>query len=1003
MLKKTLPLILALIYLFVLPGCKRKTDEALPKKTHKDDARSEIIEALEFEFEMTKDPATGKIPEGIRGLEAAEVLSISNENQRMNRISDNNYSFQGPDNLGGRTRSVVYDVRYDGNINKTVMAAGVSGGVWKSLDGGVTWVRKSPPNVHYSCTSIAQDTRTGQQDTWYYSTGEALGNSANAAGAGYFGNGIYKSSDNGETWTRLASSNTTALETFTTAMDAIMKIQVNPIDGAIYAAALATIRRSTDGGATWETALGGTLNNSSQVTDVVITSTGRLYAAFAGSNTNTVDGIWTSETGAPGTWTKLAGTGAATNPSTWDAQSTYGRVVLAITPSNENLIYAMYSKGTSSCINTPTPEARFFKWDLLSSTWTNLSANLPDEPGCSDGNDPFAVQGGYDMVVAVHPTNPNLILIGGTNAYRSTDGFTSAINTKRIGGYAGPSTYTQYTNSHPDIHTFAFVPNTNALLCGNDGGVQRTEDVTAEIVSWVMSSNGFRTYQYYYVALDPRAGNNKVIGGAQDNGTTRNIGGSGVIFENVLSGDGVSVGLSKPINGATFEYAGSQSGSITRRNSTSLPFYGTNIRPILSNANGLFITLFHLDPDTTEFLYYVNKDTVYRTTSASTVNRNSWTNLTGVSDLVAGSITALTTTRGAYTPNSSLFFGTNGSKLYRLNDPANVDPITAPVDISSSSFNSDAYISSIAVNPRNDDTAIVTFSNYGVVSVWWTGNAKSATPTWQNIEGNLTLPSYRSSAIAIVNGEAEYYVGTSSGLFRTKIDGTNPTSTVWVQEASNEIGNAVVRDLKLRTIDNNLLVGTHGFGMWRVILESSTLPVNISRFNGIGDRNYNLLNWTVEGEINSRGYSIERKYKNQLLFTSVGYVAARGDGNNTAATYNFKDVVTDFSVDQTLYRLKQEDKDGKSKYSSVVTINRKPSVKLVQLIAANKSTLIIKINGNASEKFTVRITDMNGRQLARQEVIAGTQQIPIAYLPSGIYLTEILMGSERMYIQRFVK
>ena len=72
--------------------------------------------------------------------------------------------------------------------------------------------------------------------------------------------------------------------------------------------------------------------------------------------------------------------------------------------------------------------------------------------------------------------------------------------------------------------------------------MQRTNDDLANNVIWNSINNGFKTFQYYYVAVDPRAGTNKVLGGAQDNGTTRNINGTGTNFELVTGADGASVG-----------------------------------------------------------------------------------------------------------------------------------------------------------------------------------------------------------------------------------------------------------------------------------------------------------------------------------------------------------------------------------------------------------------------------------------------------------------------------
>lgn len=1004
MRKKFLPanvftLFLTSVFLFFIFKIKHSNKFA-PDEEEQEASDNPIARAA-YEFNMLKNPLTNTIPAGVFEQEMQQAKAIYRRQLSMRTTSVNSYIFQGPNNLGGRTRALAYDIRFNGTSNQVILAAGVSGGIFKSTDNGATWTRKSPLNQLFSVTSIAQDPRPGFQDTWYYATGEALGNSPSAAGAFYLGNGIYKSTDNGESWTRLPNSNIGALEVFDRVQDLITKVAVNPVNGDVYMAAVSDILRSQDGGNNWAVVLNGTASSSSQVTDVAITSTGRIYAAFSGTCPNTVDGVWTSASGDAGTWTRIAGTGAGVTG--WNAQNTYGRVVLAIAPGNENIVYALYDNFNVY----PGKEAELFKWDQGLGTWTNLSANLPDEPGGSAGNDPFAVQQGYDLVIAVKPDDVNTIFIGGTNIYRSTDGFTSTTNYKRIGGYATSSSYSLYANSHPDIHAIAFQPGTSiTMICGNDGGIQRTTDNLATTVVWTDISNSYRTYQYYYVTLDPRSGNAKVLGGAQDNGTTRNIGSSGMNFERVLSGDGGSVGLSNDISGTTYEYVSTQLGSIYRRTSASALNTANDIRPSTAIDDGLFVTLFKLDDDNTENIYYASDSSLYRTTSASTVTTTTgWTKITGVQNTIVdglangkAQITAMATTRGAYNNStSSLFIGTNEGRLYRLDNPANVAAGTAPVNITGPGFTPGGYISSIAVNPRNDDTVLVTFSNYGINSVWWTGNANSATPAWQNVEGNLTLPSYRSSAIAVTNSGVEYFAGTSVGLYKTTIDGAAPASTTWTQEGLSDLGNAIVTSLAYRPGDGKMLVGTHGYGMWFTTLSLSVLPVRYTDFSGALVNNSIHLKWITSYENSNKGFEIERSY-NGVLFTKIGFVD--GAGNSTLnKIYTFAD--KDIAQEQNYYRLKQIDLDGKAVYSFVIVIRNRFAVSSSIKIIQNPSSdyLDVQLPKRESAGLVTRLIDMNGRVVFNR--IINSSQIRIRLdltglnLSKGIYILQIVDGAKQ--------
>lgn len=955
--------------------------------------------ALEYEFNLVKDPATGTIPEGIREMELAQAREILQQQSLSNNIEANNYLFQGPNNLGGRTRAIAYDVRFNGTTNQVILAGGVSGGVYKSTDNGATWVRKSPTGQHYSCTSIAQDPRPGSQDTWYYGVGEASGNSAAASGAFYGGNGIYKSTDNGETWTRLPNSNTTALETFTTAADFVNKVIVDPTNGNVYMACPATILRSTDGGMNWATVLSGALSNSGQFTDIVVTSGGRFYAGFSGTNAVGADGVWTSTTGASASWTRIAGPGGT--PTGWNANAAYGRVVLGIAPSNEDIVYALYWNGVNSDCAPAATEAELFRWDNATTTWTNLSTTLPDEAGCSIGNDPFAVQGGYDLIVAVKPDDASVVFIGGTNIYRSVN---SGASWTRIGGYVNSSSYGLYANSHPDIHAITFQPGSpSIMLCGDDGGIQRTTNNLAATVAWSQINSGYRTYQYYYVDIDPRNTNAKVIGGAQDNGSTRNIGGTGVNFESVLGGDGVSVGLSNLIAGTQYEYVGFQLGTMIRRASTLGANFGTDITPSGEDGTGLFVTLFKVDPDNTERLFYANDNALYRTTTGSTVTTtvgvgvNDWTNMTGVATAVgaANDISCLATTRGTYSAaTSSLFFGTSNGNIFRLDNPGGVAAATAPVNIRSAAMPA-ANVSSISVNPRNDDTVLVTFSNYNVTSIWWTGNANSATPTWASVEGPLTLPSIRSSAIhAVPNSqEVQYFVGTSVGLYT--VTGL-PAITTWTQEGPTTIGNAVVSSLAFRPIDGNLLAGTHGYGMWKTALNLFPLPIEYTFISASLQNKAALVEWTTAIEYNSKQFELEKSYDG-INFRRIATIAAAGTSYGSKH-YSYAD--TEPLSEINYYRIRSVDLDGTHAYTNIVTV-KVPGAKQDLIVSGNpfRESVVVRLVKPVQQGGQVRLYDINGRNLLTMNLIKGQQQVHMV-LPgikpaAGVYLLEAVIDGSR--------
>ena len=947
-----------------------KQSEVVPKFFEKEKASLEqkmfwSEERDRYEYDMLKDPATGKIPRGVpeQALKAAKKakefqLPILSESKAPISLT---ITPRGPNNLGGRTRALAFDVR-NANI---ILAGGVSGGLFRTTNGGTSWTRVSPTGVIHNVVSLVQDSRTGFEDTWYYGGGESLGNSA-TIGSFYRGHGIWKSTDNGLTWNALTATQS-SLEVFDIVFDYTHRLVIDPTNGNIYAAAGNGVQRSTDGGASWSLVVGSA--SSANYGDIIVTPTGMCYAAIHGIEAN--NGVWQSATGASGTWTRIAGTGATPNHANWNAQSAYGRIVLAYAPSNTNLVFALYyNNTTSSCAGTPAPEAELFRWDNSSGAWTDLSANLPDEGGCLDGNDPFAVQGGYDLCVTVKPNDANTVFVGGTNVYRSTDGFTSTTNTTRIGGYASPANYALYTNHHPDIHYLTFAPSdNNTLYTGTDGGVHKA-DITVTTPVWTSLNNDYTTYQYYHISLNPRNTNDAIIGGAQDNGTTANL--SGQSHSAILGGDGCAVGLMDYTSAGSFNaIASTQSGNLYR---LTAPNAGFIIRPS-GSAGSPFVTYFKVDDDNTNILYYGNGTTMYRTRIASTiagttVTGNSATGWEQMTATLTGNIQTIATSRdstytgAAYSAsdaNRVLYIGTTLAKVYRLNDPAFTAAATAPTDITPAALTS-GVVSCIAVNPFDDNEILVTVANYGVNSVYHTTNAKAATPTWTVVEGPATgavaLGSARSCIITRIAGVNTYLVGNSTGLFATQL--LNGATTVWDRIGSPEINYAVCASMRLRISDNKIALGTHGNGAFLLDLPFSALPVELLSFTANWNGKYTTLNWATASEYGNKGFDIERS-TDGVNFSKIAFVRGYGD-TQEMKNYEYKDY--ELVGNTQYYRLKQIDNNNRSKYSDVVQVNiDKFSAEFTISPNPIDDKFQIQFNKTMDSAIKVRLTDAAGKTI----------------------------------------
>lgn len=796
-----------------------------------------------YEWLISRDPKTGNIPEGIRLQEATWAKTHTPRKTGMlGSLILNNYYAAGPTQNGGRTRALAFDVRYNGTSNKVILSGGVNGGIFRSEDGGSTWTFVHPANEVRSVTCIAQDTRSGFQDTWYAGTGEANATSywPNAL---VFGHGLFKSTDNGKTWAKLTSTVGTTNEfAFQSNFHFNHNITVHPVTGDVYVANHQRIYRSKDGGTSWSSVLQGSsaATNIAGVTDIIINKTGtKLFAAFSGWNPErAVAGIWQSTTGDPGSWTRIAGgqKNQADSVAGWrayfadaDKGSTtgWGRIVLALS-ANQNNLYALIENALDPETNVSGGD--LFKADVSTTTpsWSgNLGQNLTAK---ANGTEDvwFDSQGGYCMEIACHPTINETVFVGGVSLFRSTNGFSNTTTNYYMGGNRSGNVSSTYNDpdeiSHVDYHKFKFDPsNNNRMFTTSDGGIVFTNDATASKVTWVNGNSQYQTIQYYHVGIDPQVGSNTFLGGAQDQNTTfrdrSNIFGNALSDSNdhylIVGGDGGQSYLFRNSSNQPYLLASVQEQRIYRA-----PLFGsgglTEITPS-NTSRDMFVTYYHLDEDNPNNLYFPSRDTLYRTTNSIGVTSSSWTRLTGVDQALTSDIFSMATTRGTYSANSLLFIGTADGKVFRVKDPAgnaaaNAENITPPAMVAGS------VVLDIAVNPRNHDTVMCVVSNYNVPSVFWTGNATAASPTWQAVEGNISLPSVRSCQIVSKTTGVEYYIGTTVGLFSTNT--INASSTYWSREdgqSTNKslmMNTAIVQSLAYRWKDNTMVVGTHGNGMF---------------------------------------------------------------------------------------------------------------------------------------------------------------------------------------------
>lgn len=800
----------------VIPG---KSIEKVQKERFEDPAARAA-----WELERTRDPQSGLLPPDIRAreLEFASHLPARHAGMAKNGgVQAMQWRPLGPGNVGGRTRALAYDVANPDNI----LAGAVSGGMWRSVDGGASWTKTTAPNDVQSVSCLAQDQRPGATSVWYYGTGELLSTSERRVDTLQrtlmTGNGIYRSLDNGASWEQLPSTKGGPDGRLDEIFQGVWRIAVdnsNLSEDEVYAACYGAVMRSANGGDTWSNVLGDE-GEKAFCTDVQVTSQGVVYGALGSlrsGQSSAMQGVWRSMNGE--NWTDIT-------PN--DFPLRVRRVVLAVSPSNENVMYMMTetpSGGSGTGNDFTVSQHHLWKYTYVSGNgsgaggrWENLTNRLPDAGSSSDPLAMLNTLGGYCLTLAVHPEDEDVVFLGGTNLLRTVDGFATL---QQIGGY--PSTW-EDGDLHPDIHTITFYPGRpDEMLVGGDGGVTLTVNNLANSAYWIQRNNGYYSTQFYSIALDPAGnGDDFVVGGMQDNGTFATE--SGIVDEPwglMLGGDGTGCAVG---NDRERLYLSAQKGYLRclfyNWDEKRYYYYLTFNPPSQTEPDDFnFVTIFGLEPVENRVMYLPAKDRLWRHGDLYDLPDSfdepdpNWEEMVNVETGGASIMSLGMSIKPAY----RLYIGTNDGRVLRVDD-ANVGT-PASFDVSDPAFPAGAVVSSIAVDPANADRVLVAFSNYNVQSLFYTVNGGA---TWDAVGGNLegqpdgggAGPSIRCVKIVRpLNGAPLFLAGTSVGLFSTEV--LAGSQTVWQHEGATVMGNVMVEALDVRNSDGRIVAATYGNGVF---------------------------------------------------------------------------------------------------------------------------------------------------------------------------------------------
>ncbi|MCF8378288.1 MAG: T9SS type A sorting domain-containing protein [Bacteroidales bacterium] len=707
--------------------------------------------------------------------------------------------------MGGRTRAIVWDPN-DPDGTK-VWAGSVTGGLWFNNDiynDSSDWQQVNDFWPALSISTIVSD--PNDPLTIYVGTGEcetARLIYRESSGVGY---GIWKSTDGGTNWEIIPS---------TASYKYISDLKIRDEDGlsVVYAGVVSGyyqgvnhnsspsegLYRSTNGGLSWQQVLPyiqGT-ELAYAPADIEIGPTGRM---FIGTMKNlSGDGgatILFSDPGTLGTWMIFDDyEEIIQNSFTYNVP---GRVILACAPSDPNRIYALIGAGWLNSTNFNYAVGKY----ILRSNDGGLSWQERNLPGW----DPeWANISWHAFTASVNPGNPNEIYVGGKDVWKSTN---SGSNWSKVSDWTLMYSGGGEDYVHCDQHQQLYKEGSNIeMLLISDGGVFHTGNATSGNPVFEEKNNNYSTLQFYTCDIYPEAGSNYFIGGLQDNGTLLYSGEPLKVSDMIDVGDGAYCFFdeNQPQIMITSTYFNVYTMFY------SWDYFGTTGM----DGTGIFIN--PADYDSENNILFANAvkfngtypNQLLRITG---IPYNPYEQLITLSTGLNTWFTHIKVTPFGPDGSTTILLGSQNGRLFKI-DNADSNPVVN--EIGSNDFPS-AYVSSVDYG-ASADTLLVTFSNYGVASVWQTYDGGN---NWQNISGNLPDMPIR-WGIYHPQSTKQIMLATEIGIWETADASTG--EVIW--EPDPVVPNVRVDMLQVRKPDNTVLAATHGRGLfycfWNLNIASS--------------------------------------------------------------------------------------------------------------------------------------------------------------------------------------
>ncbi len=687
----------------------------------------------------------------------------------------------GPANMGGR----VSDVEgVPGNPN-VVYVASASGGLWKTVNAGVTWKPIFERQNTLSLGDIAL--APSNPDVVWVGTGES-----NVRNSVSFGDGVYKSTDGGKSWRHMGLRDSEHIS-------AIVIHPTNP--DIVYVGALGHafapneergVFMTTDGGKTWTKTL--YIDKEHGVADLEIDTTNPniLYAGMWSFERKP----WTHRSGSEkgGVFKSIDG-GRTWNKITNGLPKLLGRIGIRVAPSNPNVVYAIVE----------SKEGTLYRSDDRGETFKQVSKQSN-----------IVSRGFYYTRVRVDATNENHVYAVASNLYESIDG--------------GKSFRTITGRTHIDYHAFwQDAKNPKRIWVGQDGGIAVTYDGGE---AWEPVYN-IPLGQFYQIHADNRLPFYYLMGGLQDNGAwsgpSRTREPAGIMNDDwrmVSFGDGFYI-LNNADDPEVY-ISESQGGNILRtdmrnreqqevnpwgRGSGGGPATGEKFR---FNWNAPIV----LSPHDKNTLYF-GGNVVFRSTDFGKtwdqISPDLTTNNPDRQKDAGGPIAFENSTAEYYTTiitiaesrisKGQIWAGTDDGNLQLTNDGGKTwNNIVRNVD----GVPGNSPVSAIEPSGTNAQTAYVAFDRHMFDDFRpYIFKTTDGGRSWRNVAGNLPPKAYVQVVREDPKNSNLLYAGTELGLFASYTAGRE-----WIALNLKNLPNVSVHDILIHPRENDLILATHGRSLY---------------------------------------------------------------------------------------------------------------------------------------------------------------------------------------------